>query len=174
MALLNVRDRRLFSATELALLESSEPAHIKAQTPVQVNARIARARKYWDKYRGLAREQHRSSKKGSHATGRPLDTLRTERKAEIFALALDRLQKRQEQLTKAGRGTPPRTKAAGKPSRRSGTSRKAGGNKTPARQTARAAGRGAKMKRLNQKTNRRAIGHIRASGARRQAKRDAR
>jgi hypothetical protein len=168
MALLNVRDRRLFSATELALLESSEPANIKSQTPAQVKARIARARTYWDKYRGLAREQHRSAKKGSHAPGRPLDTLRTARKAEIFALALDRLQRRHEQLAKPGRGTTP---SRTKPVRRSGTSTsRVGGRKAPA---PRGAGRGAKMKALTQKANRRTIGHTRASGARRQAKRDA-
>ncbi len=62
MPSLRVQDRALLTATELALMESSQPSRIRAYTSAQLNDRIARARRFWDKYRELARRQQRTTK----------------------------------------------------------------------------------------------------------------
>jgi hypothetical protein len=177
MALMRVQDRALFTATESALIESSEPSRIRAYTPAQLNDRIARARRFWDKYRGLAREQERTVKK-SRQRGRPQPSsnARTQRKAQVFAGALERFEQRLEQLTRQDRRKPrPQAKPLRKSPRRSliqqDTIRKEQQRRLASSQSAIAP----RIARQFQKSKMRAIqGHIRAGGKRRQAKRDAR
>ncbi len=177
MTLMRGQDRALFTAAELALIESSAPLRIKAHTPAQLKARMARARRYWDKYRGLARQQNRRSKKSRHpGRPQPLSNLRTERKAEVFAASLDRFTNRLDQLIEADESK----RAAGrkpvrKRSRRPGAQRATVRRKQQQSQAASEAALAPRIERQFQKSKMRAIqGHIRAGGTRRQAKRDAR
>ena len=112
MPSMRVQDRALLAVTELALIESSEPSRIRAYTSAQLNNRIVRVRRFWDKYRKLARQQQRTTKTSrqqSHLQTAP--NVRTERKAQVFAGALDRVETRLKQLTREERRLPrPRAK----------------------------------------------------------------
>jgi len=177
MALMQVQDRALLTATELALIESSEPSRIRAYTSAQLNDRIARVRRAWDKYRDRARQQQRRTKK-SQQPGRaqPFSNLRTERKAQVFAATLERFEQRLAQLTREERRRPrPQAKPIPKPPRRPGAQRETIRRTKQQRQAANEAALAPRVARQFQKSKMRAIqGHIRARGTRRQAKRDAR
>jgi hypothetical protein len=177
MALMRVQDRVLFTATESALIESSEPSRIRAYSPAQLNDRIARARRFWDKYRGLAREQERTIKK-TRQRGRPQPSsnARTRRKAQVFAGALDRFEKRLEQLTREERrGSGRRANPAPNPPRRPVAQREAIRRTEQQHQAANEAALAPRIARQFQKSKMRAIqGHMSARGKRSQAKRDAR
>lgn len=177
MAMMRVQDRALLTATELALIESSEPSRIRAYSPAQLNERIVRARRFWDKYRGLAREQERTIKK-TRQRGRPQPSsnARTQRKAQVFAGALERFEKRLEQLTREERRrSHPQAKLLRKNLRRPLIQRETLRRKKQQRQAASEGTLAARVTRRFQKTRMRAIqGHVRAGGKRRQAKRDAR
>jgi hypothetical protein len=69
---MRVQDRAWLTATELALIESREPPRIRAYSPAQLNDRIARARRLWDKYRGLAREQVREERRRTRPQAKPV------------------------------------------------------------------------------------------------------
>jgi hypothetical protein len=175
MAMMRVQDRALFTATELALIEASQPSRIKAYTPVQLNDRIARARRFWDKYRELARQQQRGTKK-SPQLGRPqpFSNARTQRKAQVFAGALKRFEKRLEQLTREKGRKSRAAKPVPKISRRQAAQGETIRRKKQQSQAANEAALAPRVARQVQKTATRAIqGHVRASGTRRQAKRDA-
>ena len=176
MASIHVQDRALLTATELALIESSEPSRISAYSPAQLNDRIARARKYWDKYRDLARQQQRRIKKRQHRGPQPFSNVRTERKAQAFAAALRRFEQRLAQMTREERHRPrPQAKPIPKWPRRPVAQREAIRRKRQQRQAANEAALAPRIARQFQKSKMRAIqGHIRARGKRRQAKRDAR
>ena len=177
MAMTRAQDRALLTATELTLIETSEPSRIKALKPEQLNDRIVRARRFWDKYRQLARQQQRRIKK-SPQVGRPQPSsnVRTRRKAQVFAAALERFEKRLEQVKKEeGQRSRPQRKPISKSSRRPVAQREAIRRKKQQRQAANEAALAPRVARQFQKSKMRAIqGHIRASGTRRQAKRDAR
>lgn len=177
MAVFGPRDRELLSVTEFTLIESSRPAQIKAFTMAQLRARIMRARKYWEKYRTLSRQQHRTNKSDLRkGRSQPLSNVRTERKAQLFAEALRRFEKRATQIQPRDQ---PQQGAHAKASR-TGTDPQATQDaslrkKKQRRQAAAASALTTRVTRHFQKSKRRAIeGHIRASGARRQGKRDAR
>lgn len=177
MALMRVQDRSLLTATELALIESSETSRIRAYSPSQLNGRIRRARRFWDKYRDLARQQRRRTKK-SPPPGRPqpFSNLRTERKAEVFAAALKRFEQRLAALTMQDRRTyrpqaTPIPKSPRRPAAQGETVRR----KKQQSQAANEAALAPRLTRQFQKSKMRAIqGHIHARGQRHQAKRDAR
>lgn len=178
MAVFGPQDRELLSVTEFALIESSRPAQIKAFTVAQLKAKITRARKYWDKYRTLARRQHRTNNENSgRARSNPLSNVRTERKGRLFAEALTQFEKRLTQIQR--RDQPQKTRPRTKPSR-TGTDPQAAQRaslhkRKQRRQAAGESALAAKVTRQFQKSKLRAIqGHVRASGARRQGKRDAR
>jgi hypothetical protein len=177
MTLMRVQDRALLTATELALIESSEPSRIRAYTSAQLNDRIARARRFWDKYRELARRQQRTTKT-SRQRGRlqPSPNVRTERKAQVFAGALDRFEKRLEQLTREERRRlRPQAKPVSKSPRRPVAQRETIRRKKQQGRASNEAALTPRITRQFQKSKMRAIqGHISASGKRRQAKRDAR
>ena len=75
MTSIRVQDRALLTATELALMESSQPSRIRAYTSAQLNNRIVRVGRFWDKYRKLARQQQRTTK--TSRQGSRLQTART-------------------------------------------------------------------------------------------------
>lgn len=177
MTSLRVQDRALLTVTELALIESSEASRMRAYTSAQLNNRIVRVRRFWDKYRELARQQQRTTKT-SRQRGRlqPATNVRTERKAQVFAGALARFEKRLEQLTREERRRPrPQAKPVSTSPRRPVAQRDTIRRKT---QQGRAANEAALVPRITrqfQKSKMRAIqGHISAGGKRRQATRDAR
>lgn len=175
--MIRVQDRTLLTAMELALIESSEPSPIRAHSPAQLNVRIARARRLWDKYRGLAREQERTMKKPRQREGlQTFPHVRTERKAQIFAGALERFEKRLEQLTREKRPrSGPQAKPVPKSSGRPVVQRETIRRKKQQGQAANEAALAPRITRQFQKSKTRAIqGHISARGKRRQAKRDAR
>jgi hypothetical protein len=177
MAVFGPQDRELLSVTEFALIGSSRPAQIKAFTVAQLKAKITRARKYWDKYRTLARQQHRSNKSDSERDRpQPFSNVRTERKAQLFAEALSRFEKRATQIQP--RDQPEqgaRAKASRTGTEPQATQRASLRKKKQRRQAAAESALTTGVTRQFQKSKQRAIeGHIRASGARRQGKRDAR
>ncbi|MDH5641752.1 MAG: hypothetical protein OEY28_10695 [Nitrospira sp.] len=177
MTSIRVQDRALLTATELALVESSESSRIRAYTAAQLNNRIVRARRFWDKYRKLAREQQRTTKtSGKRGRLHASPNVRTERKAQVFARALERFEKRLEQLTREVRRRPRmQAKPASKNRPGSIKPRKTIGRKRQQGQTSDEAARTTRITRRFQKSKTRAIqGHIKARGKRSQAKRDAR
>lgn len=170
MTVLRVQDRALLTATELTLIESSTPSRIRAYTSAQLNNRIVRMRRFWDKSRELTCQQQLTTKT-SRQRSRLLQSpnARTERKAQVFARALDRFEKRLEQLTREeGRRPCPQATPVSKRSRRPVAQRD-----TIRRETQQ--GRAPRITRQFKKSKMRAIqGHISARGKRRQAKLDAR
>lgn len=164
MSLMQVQDRALFTAPESALIESSEPSRIRAYTPAQLNDRIARARRAWDKYRDLARQQQRRTKK-SRQRGRPqpFSNARTERKAQVFAATLERFEQRLAQLTREERRRPrPQAKPMSKSPRRPVAQREAIRRKKQQRQAANEAALAPRVARQFQKSKMRAIQGISA------------
>lgn len=176
MAVFRPKDRELLTVLEFALIEASRPGQIKAFTIAQLKSKITRARKYWDKYRERGRQQQRVEKKAGVAGMRPMSNARTDRKARIFALALSRFEKR---LAQVQRRESPKTHPRAKPPRMETDSRATQREKLrKEKQRHQAVDESALTKRIArqfQKSKRQAIqGHVRASGARRQGKRDAR
>jgi hypothetical protein len=177
MAMMRVQDRALLTATELALIESSAPSRIRACTPAQVNERIAQARRFWDKYRGLGRrQQRRTNKSPQGGRPQPFSNVRTERKAQIFAGALARFELRLEQLTREERRRArPQAKPIPKSPRRPVAQRDTTRRNKQQSRAANEAALAPRIARQFQKSKMRAIqGHISARGKRRQARRDTR
>jgi len=177
MAMMRVQDRALFTATEFALIGSCEPSLIRAYSPAQLNNRIARVRRLWDKYRGLARQQQRRTKTSQQpGHPQPSSNVRTERKAQVFASVLERFEKRLKQLTRGeSRTARPQAMPIPKSPRRPVAQREAIRKKTQRHQAANEAALAPRIARQSQKSNMRAIqGHLSARGKRRQSKRDAR
>ena len=98
MPRIGIQDRALFTVTELELIHSSFPSSLKTLSRGRVKAQISRTRKYSEKYRNLAREQHRAKKKSGKCAAQPGSNVRTERKAQIFTDTLNRFEKRLGQL----------------------------------------------------------------------------
>ncbi len=99
MAVCGPRDREWLSVTAFTLIESSRPAQIKAFTMAQLRAGSMRARKYWEHYRTLSRQQRRTNKSDVRKDrSQPLSNVRTERKAQLFAEALRRFEIRATQI----------------------------------------------------------------------------
>jgi hypothetical protein len=65
MAPLRTQDHELFTTTELALIQSSSSSAIKSLSLARIKSYVTRARRYGDKYRDLARQQHRTKKRDS-------------------------------------------------------------------------------------------------------------
>jgi len=102
--------------------------------------------------------------------------VRTERKAQVFAGALDRFEQRLEQMTREERRPPRRqAKPVSKSLRRPVAQRETIRRKKQRGRAANEAAEAPRITRQFQKSKMRAIqGHISASGKRRQATRDAR
>jgi hypothetical protein len=68
MTSMRVQDRILLTVTELALIESSGLSRITAYTSAQLNDRIARVRRFWDKYPRGKRRQPGATPAGEQET----------------------------------------------------------------------------------------------------------
>lgn len=177
MTSMRVQDRILLTATELTLVESSEPSRIKEYTSGQLSDRIARARRFWDKYCELARQQRQITKQSpQYGRRQPSSNVRTERKAQVFAGALKRFEKRLEQLKREEHRLS-RRQATPVPTslRHAGAQRETIRKKKQQGRSSNEAALVSGITRQFRKSKMRAIlGHISARGKRRQAKRDAR
>ena len=181
MTFLAVRDRALFTTTQLALLDSSVAPAIESLSLSRIKTQIARARKYGDKYRDLTRHQSRKEKKAGRraADGKPaqqLQELHNARKAQLMATALQKLVKRRDVLQRRD-AKRKRRGPIGSSNKRRGAAvqSKSLEKRQQRRRAANEAASGAKASRQFQKTRRPAIhAHIRARGQRQQARRDAR
>ncbi len=176
MSRIHAQDRVLFTVTEFDLIQSSLPSTVKTLSRARVKSQIARARRYWDKYRDLAHEQHRAKKESGKGVAEPGANVRTERKAQILAETLSRFEKRMvqiEQQERRKKTLPGKSPPIGarQPARPQKTIRR----KKPQLQSANESAVETRAARQLQKSRKRAIqGHIRARGKRRQAKRDSR
>ena len=177
MTRMSPQDRALFTATEWALLQDSWSPKLEALKPARVKAQMERARAYADKYRDLARRQHRA-KKGAFGRGDPPGAAnqRTERKEKLLVEALHRFERRLTALERATRRKPRRwPKPSPGQARGAVTQRETLRRKQQRRQAVSKSTKSARVARQFQKTRMRAIqGHIRGLGQRRQGKRDAR
>lgn len=177
MAMMRVQDRTLFTATELTLIQSSSPSEVKSLSMFRLKSQVTRARRYWDKYRGLTRQQHRTKKRDTgRGNARSFSNVRSKRKAQVFAGALKRFEKRLEQLTREERRrSRPRARPIPGSARRPVAQREAMRRKKPQRAAANEVALAPRIAREFQKSKMRAIqGHISARGKRSQGKRDAR
>jgi hypothetical protein len=94
--------REICTKQELELVESSFAPAINAFTPARLRSKITRARKLQDKYRELARKQHRNVKRGSSGAGTRAANARTERKARLFEETRGRFEKRLAKVAAPG------------------------------------------------------------------------
>lgn len=84
--------KQLSSAPEWPLIDHSYPPALERASSAQLREYATQARRLHDKYRELARDQHRSRKaKGS---GQADDNARTEQKAQLFEEARERYEAR--------------------------------------------------------------------------------
>lgn len=181
MAPLQPRDRALFTTTELALLQSSEPPAIESLSLHRVKTQIARVRKYWDKYRDLTHRQSRKKRSAERNTAdrkpaQQAPALRTARKAQLMATALQRLEKRRDDLQRRdARIGRPRLTRSTRDRHRAAVQAKALEKRQQRRRASSDSASQLHATRQFEKTRRPAIhAHIRARGRRRQARRDAR
>ena len=177
MALIQTQDRALFSATELALIETSLPSEMRDLTPARLKAQMTRTKRYLDKYRDLTRRQQGATKTGSNTGGaKALSNVRTMRKAQLLSEALSRFEKRLEELERRARqktGEPLKPSRMGSPA--SATQGETLRRRKQRRQAATESASATRNTRQFQKSMMRSIqGHISASGKRRQGRRDAR
>lgn len=177
--------RPLCTATEFDLVSSSFAPDVRSLTAARLKANIALARKYLGKHRDLARRQHRAAQTKQGETGNPQKrgNIRTELKARLFAETQSRFEIALEQL-----GVRELTKRMAEP--RSAAKRRVRGRlaadqeiaakdvasrRQERRTTVAEAGRETRASRQFQKTRMTTIhAHLRASGRRRQARRDSR
>jgi hypothetical protein len=95
--------REICTKDELELVESSFNPRVKTLTTTRLRSKITRSRKLQDKYRELARSQHRAGK--GEAKRSPKDTnVRTERKAQLFEETRERFEKRLAEVEAAAGG----------------------------------------------------------------------
>ncbi|RKH91518.1 hypothetical protein D7Y21_02725 [Corallococcus sp. AB045] len=131
----------LLTEREAQLVLSSAPRNLAELSPRELRGRILRARRLMEKYQDAAQRQRREAlrKEVPSRSRRAEGNRNTLRKAEYFAVTLERFEKR---LALLERKAQVRTRAASRPAPRR-TTRAATGGRKPARRT-RAAGRTAK------------------------------
>ncbi len=183
--------RVLCTKAELILFEASRPPLLKAHNLTRLQAKIKRARTLRDKYRDLYKRQRLAvrAKTGSKKPDNKALNQRTQAKALLFAEVLTRLQQQEALLKAAAKKAAQKAKAATK--LKSLAKRKLAAkaktqrapkakSKVKPKAKAKAGFRAAKAahadeRQRGQKTRSKAVmGHTRAAGKRRQAKRDAR
>jgi hypothetical protein len=173
--------QQLSTAGEWTLVQASQGNRVRELTPARLTAKIARARALRDKYRDLAKRQHRKAQPAR--SGGPYEALnvRTRRKAELFEQVLGRFEA--EQTRQAPKSEAVDTGARGvrgKQTRAAGGSRKKARRGASASRPARAkvkTTRGPKVPKSAVGTRggqRRIHAHVASAGRRRQARRDTR
>jgi hypothetical protein len=85
--------REICTKDELELVESSFAPAVNALTPARLRSKIGRTRRLQDKYRELARAQHRTLKDDASKRRRDANQ-RTEKKAKLFEETRERFEKR--------------------------------------------------------------------------------
>ncbi|NNC01437.1 hypothetical protein HJC10_01005 [Corallococcus exiguus] len=175
----------LLTEREAQLVLSSAPRNLAELSPRELRGRILRARRLMEKYQDAAQRQRREAlrKEVPSRSRRAEGNRNTLRKAEYFALTLERFEKR---LALLERKAQVRARAASRPAPRR-TTRAATGGRKPARRT-RAAGRTAKAAALKQASGKKRGGalkqqrfpalkrqaHASGRGRRTQSRRDSR
>lgn len=183
MPITRAQARQLTTDTEQKLVDESFHPQVRELTEAELRRRIDRTRRLRDKYQDLGRRQHKSTKRGQAAAGRPRETanLRTDRKVTLLTQTLERFEKRLS-------GLQAQEAAAEKAKARSGSARKGsaktdteGGSKPPSKKrrgTGGAAGAGVvaptRREKVVQTRGQSVHGHTKARGRRSQARRDAR
>jgi hypothetical protein len=160
--------RRLSSASELELLESSSGAALKDLSESRLRANIARARRLRDKQRDLLRRQRLASRArtGSKHGARPDSNARTGQKARLFEEALARFEERLGAL-QAPAAPKKRAKAVSR-APRPGAAKGPRGGKPPK------AGPRALLQKARSPRTKAIQAHVKSRGRRAQARRDAR
>jgi len=196
MAYNRIQARNLCTASEYTLFEASLADHIKSLQPAALRGAIRRARVARDKYRDLLQRQRLATRArtGSKKGGSPDVNARTGQKAQLFDEVLQRLQNRQDELTRQAERAArkqardeARAQAQAAQAKRAAaraklrkkavsTGKRAATAAAPDRAGFVAPGAGGAARRQQQqKTRGKAVqGHVRARGKRVQAKRDAR
>lgn len=181
--------RKLCTAQEWTLVEASRGPALKALSPAKLKAKVSRARTLRDKYRGLAKRQAGEARGKRKARGaRPAQSNQnTERKAQLFAEALERFQAQLEAAERAA-AKAARAKAAGATAKAVKAKAKAAKAKSGVARAARreavatlsgrarssAARSARKANRIEASGKARIRGHVGARGRRRQSRRDSR
>ncbi|AFE04287.1 hypothetical protein COCOR_01786 [Corallococcus coralloides DSM 2259] len=176
----------LLTEREAQLVLSSAPRNLTELSPRELRGRILRARRLMEKYQDEAQRQRREAlrKEVPSRSRRAEGNRNTLRKAEYFALTLERFERR---LAVLERKEQIRTRAANRPSGTRRTTRAATGGRKPARRT-RAAGRTAKAPESKQASRKKRGGalkqerfpalkrqaHASTRGRRTQSRRDSR
>ncbi|CAM3966986.1 hypothetical protein [Corallococcus exiguus] len=147
----------LLTEREAQLVLSSAPRNLAELSPRELRGRILRARRLMEKYQDAAQRQRREAlrKEVPSRSRRAEGNRNTLRKAEYFALTLERFEKR---LALLERKAQVRARAASRPAPRR-TTRAATGGRKPARRT-RAAGRTAKAATLKRTSNKKRGGAL--------------
>jgi hypothetical protein len=163
--------QQLSTAGEWALVQASQADRIRELTPARLKAKIARARALRDKYRDLAKRQHRKAQ--PTRSGGPYEALnvRTRRKAELFEQVLGRFEAEIErQATKTAMADTGARGGTRKKARRGTTASKPARSKVKKK-------RGPKVPKsaVGKRSGQRRIhAHLASAGRRRQARRDTR
>jgi hypothetical protein len=177
--------RALCTATEFDVVSASFAPDVRSLTAARLKANIALARRYLDKYRDLARRQHRAvqTKQAKIGQTQQRGNIRTELKARLFAETQSRFEKALEQLEV--RELRKRMAAARAAAKTRDRVKRAADKETAAKHVARRrqerrttvadASRETRARRQFQKTRLTTIhAHLRARGRRHQARRDSR
>jgi hypothetical protein len=162
--------QQLSTAGEWTLVKASQADNIRELTPARLKAKIGRARTLRNKYRDLAKRQHRKAQ--PRRTGRPYEALnaRTGRKAELFEQVLARFEKElaRQSETKAAAPTAGKRKKARK------TRTTARATKASRRQQSSRASNVPKSAVRTRSGQHRIHAHLSGAGRRRQVRRDTR
>lgn len=121
------RAKDLLTGAEKKFFDSSFGTSLAKATQAQVQSAVKQARILRNKWRDLYQEQTRSAKRGGKAgAGAGAGNARTQDKHEIFAAAVERFEKRLDELKKyvtgaasAPKAAPKAAKAAPKPAKKS-------------------------------------------------------
>lgn len=123
MPITRTQAKEICTKPEYELVEASFRPAVTGLSAARLRSKLERARRLQEKYRDLARQQHRTSKERTPARPRGASNLRTERKARLFAETRERFEKRLAQLEAKGDAAGERSRkraraAAGRAERR--------------------------------------------------------
>jgi hypothetical protein len=166
--------KQLSTAGEWTLVQASQADRIRELSPARLKAKIGRARTIRNKYRDLAKRQHRKAQ--PRRSGGPYEALnaRTARKAELFEQVLGRFEKERERQAAKTAAAPAKTTPKRK-ARRTARAKTAGKAwARPSKVTSSRAPKVPKSALPTRSGQRRIHAHLAAAGRRRQVRRDTR
>ena len=114
MAYTLTQARKLLTAGELSVFESSRPQPIRGLTPARLRSKLERSRKLRDKYRDLYRRQTVATRAAPARKRSPVgaDNQRTRQKAELFTEVLTRYETELKRVDAAAKAAAKAAKAA--------------------------------------------------------------